>query len=120
MPYPSMDNEAWRCLNEAVHGLEDCRRSGEEPNLGRLLPCADSPFRRRTLVELIKIDQEHRYQAGSPRLLETYLDQWPELATDAESLAELLEAECMTRMAIGETPTREELAARFPADRQPH
>jgi hypothetical protein len=65
-------------------------------------------------VELIKIDQEHRYQASRPKPLETYLGEWPELSADAESLAELLEAECMTRMASGEVPTPEELAARFP------
>ena len=70
----STEDEEWRCLNEAIRGLEECRRSGAEPDLGRLLPRDESPFRRRTLVELIKIDQEHRYQAASPRLLETYLD----------------------------------------------
>ena len=113
-PYSSKKDEEWRCLNDAIHGLEDCRRAGAEPDLSRLLPRADSPVRRRTLVELIKIDQEHRYQDARPKLLETYLDQWPELAADTELLAELLEAECMTRIAIGETPNREELATRFP------
>ncbi|MGA2067654.1 MAG: serine/threonine-protein kinase [Thermoguttaceae bacterium] len=118
-PKPSMKDEEWICLNETIRGLEECRRSGAEPDLSRWLPNADSPFRRRTLVELIKIDQEHRYRAARPRLLESYLDGWPELSADAELLAELLEAECMTRMAIGEIPTREELATRFPeiADR---
>ncbi|MGA2259753.1 MAG: hypothetical protein ABSG53_34175, partial [Thermoguttaceae bacterium] len=113
-PYPCMGDDEWRCLNEAVRGLEDCRRLGAEPDLNRLLPREDGPIRRRTLVELIKIDQEHRYQAASPRLLEVYLDAWPELTTDAELLVELLESECMTRMAIGESPIHEEFTTRFP------
>jgi hypothetical protein len=113
-PYLSKNDEEWRCLNEAIHNLEACRRSGAEPDLGRLLPPADSRLRHRTLVELIKIDQEHRYQDARPKLLEVYLDEWPELAADAELLAELLETECMTRMAMGEVPSHEELALRFP------
>jgi hypothetical protein len=113
-PNPSMEDEEWRCLNEAVGRLEACRRAGGEPDLGGLLPGADSPFRRRVLVELIKIDQEHRFQAQGPKPLESYLDEWPELAADAEFLAELLEAECMTRMASGDAPAREEIASRFP------
>ncbi|MGO9115411.1 MAG: serine/threonine-protein kinase [Thermoguttaceae bacterium] len=113
-PYPPREDEQWRWLNEAIRGLDDCRRIGAEPDLGRFLPRTDCPFRRRTLVELIKIDQEHRYEAARPRLLEAYLNEWPELSADADSLVELLEAECMTRLAFGETPTPEELAARFP------
>ena len=79
-----------------------------------LVAAGGKSLRRRTLLELIKIDQEHRYQAAGPKLLESYLEEWPELAADTESLAELLEAECMTRFAAGEAPSQEELAARFP------
>src|SRR5271157_3868195 len=96
--HPPTKDEEWRCLNEAVRGLEECWRTAAEPELSRFLPRTDCPFRRRTLVELIKIDQEHRYQAARPRPLENYFDEWPELPADAELLAELLEAECMTRM----------------------
>ncbi len=96
-------------------GLENCRRGGAEPDLRGLLPRTDCSFRRRTLVELIKIDQEHRYRAAHPKPLEAYLKAWPELSADAGLLAELLETECMTRMLFGEIPSLEELAARFPA-----
>jgi hypothetical protein len=113
-PARSANDAEWICVNEAVRGLEDRYRSGGEPDIGQMLPGAESPFRRRTLMELIKIDQEHRYQAGNDRPLETYLADWPELAADEELLVELLETECMTRMSIGQVPTSAELVGRFP------
>ena len=71
-------------------------------------------MRRRTLIELVKVDQELRWQAGEHRLLESYLSDWPELSSDPELVTELLDAECLTRAGLDRLPTPDELAARFP------
>jgi serine/threonine protein kinase len=65
------------------------------------------------LAELVKMDQEGHWQAGDRRPLEWYLDHWVELKSDPQFLADLLEAECRTRLAVGLCPTVAELRERF-------
>ena len=70
------------------------------------------------LAELVKVDQERRWETGDHRFLEDYLAQWPELVGSPDVLAELVEAECLTRAILDRLPTPEELAHRFPATAQ--
>ncbi len=101
-------------LGDSVQRLEDSWNSGTPVSLGDLLPEPGHPFRRRTLLELAKVDQEFRWRSGDLRLIEAYLSEWPELGSDPEVLVELLEAECLTRAGLGRLPTTDELQHRFP------
>jgi serine/threonine protein kinase len=108
-------DQLWDRVDEAV---ERWQQEGEAAGAGaleRLLPPPSDPARGVVLATLIKLDQEQRWAAGQKRSLESYLEQWPELRDDRHQVAELLAAECRTRMAEGERPERGELEERFPA-----
>ena len=108
------EEEGYDFLEETVFQLEEAWRTQGVAQLDELVVKPDHPLRERLLVELIKVDQEYRWESGERKSLEAYLEEWPELRTGTDSLTELLTAECETRAYLNETTTREELAERFP------
>ena len=73
-----------------------------------------------TLMELVLIDMEFSWKqhavvdgAASPNLLETYVEEFPELA-EAELIQELLEEEYQIRRRFGDSPRYDEFENRFP------
>ncbi len=110
----SLSEEAWEAIDKAVRQLETAWQVKAQPSIRPFVPPANDPLRQRVLVELIKVDQERRWNAGARQPIETYFDQWPELRDKPELVGELLEAECVLRAAFGAMPTREELQQRFP------
>lgn len=57
-------------------------RAGPPPDLHRFLP-DEGPQRREVLIELVKVDLEHRWQGqAEPKHLTDYLREFPELAAD--------------------------------------
>jgi serine/threonine protein kinase len=113
-PNDDAEGRIWRFLSQSVQQLEQSWASGAPRPLAELLPAPDQTYRRRVLLELIKVDQEYRWKCGSPQATEAYLEEWPELGRDDEVILELLEAECVTRAILDQLPAREELAERFP------
>lgn len=67
------------------------------------------------LIERIAADQMRRHRTGRRVPIETYLNLRPSLAQDAEALFELVYGEFVLRESLGETPTHEEFAWRFPS-----
>ncbi len=114
-PYKE-DEEAriWSVLTNSVQRLEESWDAGIPRPIASLLPDSDYDFRRRVLLELVKVDQELRWRVGEPKKTEAYLAEWPELALDPEVLGELLEAECLTRVIFDDPPSAGELLRRFP------
>lgn len=114
---PAVPNENELALiSVAIERLEEDWNLGEaHKDLGRYLPEAPENLRRQILIELIKVDQEFRLRGGEMRKVEEYLHARPALANDVHALRELLEAECLTRAAFADMPSREELAGRFPS-----
>jgi len=110
----SLDQPTWNRLEESVAQLEAAWQIGQPTELGAFMPPVDDPVRSRFLVALIAVDQELRWEKHDCRLLESYLDEWPELVNNEAALVELLTAECLTRAAFADTPTSDELCARFP------
>jgi hypothetical protein len=110
----SLSEEAWEAIDKAVQRLEQAWQVKPQPNIGPLVPPVADPLRLRVLVELIKVDQEHRWTMGTRQLIETYLDEWPELRDKPDLIAEVLEAECCLRAELDTIPTRQELQRRFP------
>jgi len=109
------DDQQWSVVDDAVDRLEQLWKTSSCPDLAPLIPPPGDPLRHQILVELLKIDQEFRWQAGQQKLLEAYLTEWSELQQEQAVQAELLEAECLTRAAFGSLPSAEDLRRRFPA-----
>ncbi len=109
-----LDDAAWSAYSAVVERFETAWHAQGDAGIVDFLPAAEDPSRPRVLVALIKIDQEHRWRAGQRPLLETYLDQWPDLSGSDQTVAELLAAECLTRAAFDQPVQRPELEQRFP------
>jgi len=109
-----LDDAGWAAVARAVWALEDAWRAGGPGELGEFLPEPGSPLREVMLVELIKVDLEHRWKRDEPKKVEDYLREWPELAGKLEWLAELVEAEWLTRASVGSPASAEAVWARFP------
>ena len=107
--------KAWNAVDDAVRRLERAWKSAPSPKFPDMPP-PGSALRGRMLVELVKVDQELRWQSGKPqrKRLKEYLCEWPELSEKPEVLAELVEAECVTRTIFGDLPTLDELRSDFP------
>lgn len=113
-PHAELTHDEFTAISKAVHEFEALWRQTRNPAIGSFLPEIGDPLRLRLLIELLRIDQEHRWERGEHRLLEQYLQNWPELAEQPAAIQELLDAECLTRFCLEESPTRDELRRRFP------
>ena len=87
---PRTDDRSWFRADEAVQRLEDQWQHTPAPDLTQFVPAPSDPLRERVLLELIKVDQEYRWQAGEQRRIEEYLKEWPELSRETVLVAELL------------------------------
>jgi serine/threonine-protein kinase len=93
--------------------FEDAWSRGERPALQDYLPAVE-PDRCTVLVELVRIDLELRLQAGEARRVESYLADFPELATDTPALLKLLRWEYRLRRRCEPGLTAAEYVRRFP------
>ncbi len=109
-----LTDEAWDAIDAALMELDHQLRADCDATFDHLIPDLDQPYRVVLLAELVKLDQEYRWKAGQRRLIEEYLEEWPELQEDTTMVAALLRSECQTRMYHGETIESQELEARFP------
>src|SRR5207253_810648 len=66
------------------------------------------------LINLVHVDLERRLSAGEATRVETYLQQYPELAGDATAVAGLLAAEYELRRGRDPEVTPDEYFRRFP------
>jgi len=114
-----IDEPIWTAISQSIQRLENRWVESPPESLEVFLPAPGHPFRRRVLLELIKVDQEYHWKSGARKLTEAYLNQWPELGRDPEVVQEVLDAECLTRAMLGDMPDATELLARFP-DVAPH
>jgi serine/threonine protein kinase/WD40 repeat protein/Tfp pilus assembly protein PilF len=67
------------------------------------------------LVASLRADQRERWRAGERTLAEDYLSAHPAIAADVECAIELIYSEFLLREELGDTPTLEEYARRFPS-----
>lgn len=103
----------WAQMVSAVNALEAAWKDNPFPDLASFLPVNDDT-RERILIELIKVDQECRWRIGEGRLVEFYLQIYPELAGSTTAVVDLLCAECWTRATYDVAPSTLELKSRFP------
>jgi WD40 repeat protein len=108
-------------LRRRLDRFEDAWKRGERPVLEDHLP-AGGAQRWATLVELVHTDLEYRFKTGEPVRVEHYLQQYPELESDAATVLELILTEVDWRRRAP-TPALAEYLARFPRYRavlEPH
>src|SRR5207245_1889766 len=80
---------------------ENALRQGNAGPLDGWLP-AGNPLRAAALVELVRLDLEHRLRAGEDVRLDDYFNRYPELQADPGAAARLLATErCAQRTGSG-------------------
>ena len=117
---PSGEEGTWDRVAEAIDALSDAWESHlaqgtDEPDLAAWAPKDDLGVRQLALPELVKVDLEYRWQRGrSPRKVEAYAEQFPELMSENVIPVELIHEELQVRMQAGDRVTEEEIQRRFP------
>jgi len=109
-----LDDASWEFLDDVLERFEESWRAAPPPQIEDFVPPPDHGLRERVLVELIKVDEEYRWESAQKQLLETYLGEWPELRDKPAIVAELLSNECLIRASVEAIPAAEELGDRFP------
>ena len=112
--YEELAHDDWTALSDAVLQFEALWQQTSAPSIRPYLRSEGDPLRLRLLIELVRVDQEHRWKRGDRRQVEDYLKDWPELGEQPQALAELLQSECLTRFCLDDPPAAAELSQRFP------
>lgn len=109
-------SQAWQIVAERVEAFSKAwAGAAAPPALASFLPDTLAPIRRLALIELIKIDLEHRWRRAEwRRPLEEYAAQFPELWIDGELPVDLIYEEFHVRRQAGEAVSPEEYQRRFP------
>lgn len=109
-----LNREGWLALSAAVAAFERANRQSPAADPAEFLMDGPPEIRQRTLIELLKVDLEHRWERREQARIEEYFERWPKLARLPDARRELLEAECVTRCGFGRVVTAGELEERFP------
>jgi len=99
---------------DLADALTQLWEQGHQPNVDVFLACqgALSPAER---IELLLVDQTNRWRMGERIKAEEYLARHPDLQMQEESFIDLIYHEFLERESLGEAPTSEEYARRFPS-----
>ena len=94
--------------------LERLWASGTPPDLREVLGHRDdlSPA---LLLEVLRVDQRHRWQGGWPVPASSYFDEYPALQRDPEAALDLIWSEYLIRESLGQAPDLEEYVRAFPS-----
>jgi len=107
---------AWDVLSEKVEAFVNAwEAGGEPPSLADYLPARPAVLRQLTLVELIKVDLEYRWQKpGESKKLEGYIADFPELVESGQIPCDLVYEEYHVRKQAGDPVDSQEYFERFP------
>ncbi len=103
----------WWTVAECVDSYE-AKCGSEFPDLRAFVASMTATDRPAAIAELVKIEMERRWNSGVPKRVEDYLREYPELADPAVSLADLVDHEAAIRQRHGQSPSQDEVRARFP------
>jgi eukaryotic-like serine/threonine-protein kinase len=106
----------WERLSEHIDRFVAAWQQAEAPpSLSEFLPAGPPSLRRLTLVEVIKVDLEHRWQQKRwPKLVEQYLEEFPELTAEGGIPCDLVYEEYHVRKQQGDEVTMAGYCQRFP------
>ncbi len=100
---------ARRQLADSVHAWQE---DADAPQLHNFLPAEPPELRQFTLVELIKLDLEYRWQSGLRKTLPDYIAEFPELGSSPP--ADLIHEEYLVRKRAGDEVSWEEYRTLYP------
>jgi hypothetical protein len=112
-PAGRLPSAEWDRVQQAVARFEEAWREGRRPSLADHLE-GSGEERQALLVELAHADLELRLKAGEAARVESYLQAWPELASDADATFGLISAEYNLRRRGEPGVTLDEYRRRFP------
>jgi tetratricopeptide (TPR) repeat protein len=112
---PSPGDRRW--CEDAAERFEDCWIAGSGPEIEDYLP-AEGPRRWALLVELVRVDLEYRLKAGQAARVEEYIERFPELAGDRDTVLTLVQDEYRLRRRVERDLTRQEYIERLPDYRE--
>ena len=117
-PLPDSDNDErlWALIESALESFTEAwEQSSIPPLLAELAPQGPPAARRLALVEMVKVDMEYRRQRNaSPRLLEQYVADLPELIACGGVPVDLIYEEYNIRRQSGDVVRPQEYFERFP------
>ena len=105
--------QVWLELDEFVEAFELAWIADAVPEITDFLPPAEHPQFRETLLELVRVDLELRWQHGCAKTIDDYRCEFPVLFDDAESLSQIAFEEFRARRQAGEPVMVGEYASRF-------
>jgi hypothetical protein len=105
--------DEWREIAGVVDRYEDA--VGDQlPDVAQLLMGVSASNRIAALVELLQVDQEHRWKRHQGKTVEAYVAEYPELLTHRDAVRELARSECRLRCRAGDRDFRKDFSCRFP------
>jgi serine/threonine protein kinase len=112
---PDPATRVWSVVSDHLEAFARAWESGGAPEVGGFLPADPPEVRRLVLVELIKLDLDHRLQRGLPRPVEDYVATFPELDAGGGPPCDLLYEDFHLRRQAGRDPNPIDYYRRFPA-----
>ena len=103
----SLMNRHLQQLDDFVEAFEIACATGGQPSVADYVPSADHPQRRETVVELVRVDLEYRWQAGRGPFVEQYQHLFPEELRTGSGLAQVAFEEFRLRRIAGEPVSRD-------------
>lgn len=85
-------SDAWYETAQVVDRYED-EANGNLPDLSVLMKDVSQANRSAVLLELIQVDMEYRWKRGDVKTVQDYLQEFPELHDEPDSLVELFRSE---------------------------
>lgn len=108
--------QMWDLLSGQLDEFYQAWESKSPPDLKNFLPESPRALRKFVLVELIKVDLEHRLEQGfTQKSVTQYAQEFPELLSQGKVEPELLFEEIELRKKFGQTPSEADYASEFPA-----
>jgi serine/threonine protein kinase len=106
--------QAWDDLAERLERFIATWETDGHPTLVEFLPAEPPTHRRLVLVELIKVDLEHRTSRGTLRPLEEYIAEFPDLLENGEPPCDLIYEEYHICRGAGQDVSLSDYCRRFP------
>ncbi|WP_298862582.1 serine/threonine-protein kinase [uncultured Gimesia sp.] len=105
--------DAWKELEKIVSEYEDALRKGDQRSIESVWKC----FHHKgftLLIELVNTELEWRVKTGEAVYVEEYLERFPALSKDPDTIRELIETEYIFRSRFSSQVHASEYAKRFP------
>ena len=105
--------EAWKELEKIVSEYEDALRKGNQPSVESVWKSLHNK-ELTLLIELVNTELEWRVKAGEAVYVEEYLERFPALSKDPDTIRELIATEYVFRSRFNSQVHASEYAKRFP------